>query len=350
MLEQRVDEMFNEAMDKVRQGDLEGAASLLTIATTAIPRPEIYVELCKIHMKKRSYDLVERYAKLGLEKCNHNVPKPHLVSELENFAKSSSTAAVETRKRIEHFLKKSDSEAMFKLCGLEPGLGLKLNQQSARISLKPGRQKIGESRIGGSPDVPAEFEWPKNSTGEYFHFLCQINLQQLNRFKFAKVLAELGGILAFFYDPECLDEAKVIHFESKKLKSASTPSQLKLTKDAALNIRVASFVEQATFPSVEQAQMSGSEVFDSFSEDQIAAYSDFYDIWHGCENQHRMFGYAQPTGNSDHTEDTETVLLLQLDSDGEHLNWGDNGRITFRIKEEALAAADFSKTKIVLLD
>lgn len=53
---------------------------------------------------------------------------------------------------------------------------------------------IGASRLGGAPDLPADFEWPTN-LGRPLTFLAQINLTEIN----AKKLPASGWLL-FFLD------------------------------------------------------------------------------------------------------------------------------------------------------
>ncbi|MEL6606417.1 MAG: DUF1963 domain-containing protein, partial [Cyanobacteria bacterium J06614_10] len=40
-----------------------------------------------------------------------------------------------------------------------------------------GKGDIGQSRIGGTPDLPSGISWPKSSySGHYLCFILQINL------------------------------------------------------------------------------------------------------------------------------------------------------------------------------
>ena len=41
---------------------------------------------------------------------------------------------------------------------------------------------LGESRFGGTPDLPAEMVWPRNEDGETLTFLAQINLSEIPAF------------------------------------------------------------------------------------------------------------------------------------------------------------------------
>ncbi|PED06970.1 YwqG family protein [Bacillus pseudomycoides] len=61
---------------------------------------------------------------------------------------------------------------------------------------KENYEKIGNSRIGGYPDLPSSIEWPCDEDGEYWTFIAQINLAELPR----QVVNELPqeGILYFF--------------------------------------------------------------------------------------------------------------------------------------------------------
>jgi uncharacterized protein YwqG len=85
------------------------------------------------------------------------------------------------------------------------------------------------SHLGGVPDVPDGWQWPRSVDG-YLRFLAQVNLQDLARFHGAELLPR-SGLLSFFYGPELFDAAnasdfdvaRVYHFASDSLKTATVP-------------------------------------------------------------------------------------------------------------------------------
>ncbi|KAG2388517.1 hypothetical protein C9374_000681 [Naegleria lovaniensis] len=64
---------------------------------------------------------------------------------------------------------------------------------------------IGESKIGGYPDLPRHFEWPKDSHGKEWPFICQLNVQQLEYLDLTNRVIPKGGGMLYFFTP--FDEA-----------------------------------------------------------------------------------------------------------------------------------------------
>jgi uncharacterized protein YwqG len=58
---------------------------------------------------------------------------------------------------------------------------------------------IGKTRVGGAPDLPLGFEWPRWK-GRPLSFLAQIELEALAGFTGTEILPS-DGLLSFFYDP-----------------------------------------------------------------------------------------------------------------------------------------------------
>lgn len=58
---------------------------------------------------------------------------------------------------------------------------------------------VGASKLGGHPDLPAEFEWPRQEEGECLLFLLQLNLAELAPYDLDGMLPR-EGMLYFFYD------------------------------------------------------------------------------------------------------------------------------------------------------
>ncbi|KAG2393164.1 hypothetical protein C9374_009741 [Naegleria lovaniensis] len=99
------------------------------------------------------------------------------------------------------------------------------------FSLKNGDEymAIGESKIGGCPDFPRNFEWPK-SNGKEWRFVAQVNLQQLEYFDLTnRVVPKGGGMLYFFAPSEAShggsywgvrksDPQPITHFSAQQIK------------------------------------------------------------------------------------------------------------------------------------
>ncbi|EMY12177.1 PF09234 domain protein [Leptospira weilii str. Ecochallenge] len=55
-----------------------------------------------------------------------------------------------------------------------------------------GERKLGQSKLGGPPDLPASLSYPKDENGNDIPFLCQLNLGEFDN----EIASE--GILYFF--------------------------------------------------------------------------------------------------------------------------------------------------------
>ncbi|CEI32512.1 YwqG family protein [Propionibacterium freudenreichii] len=106
---------------------------------------------------------------------------------------------------------------------------------------EPG--EAGQSRLGGRPDVPRDFEWPRfqdkdddsADANRPLTFLAQVNLADATRYD-TEGLLPTAGVLSFFYemetqewgfDPRDKGSARVFFFEDPAtLRPASVPDDL----------------------------------------------------------------------------------------------------------------------------
>ncbi len=91
--------------------------------------------------------------------------------------------------------------ALFRKHDLEPAADLIRPLARECISLRLGDPTpdapVGASRIGGSPDVPADFVWPRERNGDPLPFIAQVNLADVPRVTDHPLPA--SGLLALFY-------------------------------------------------------------------------------------------------------------------------------------------------------
>ncbi|MBW2960548.1 DUF1963 domain-containing protein [Mesonia sp. JHPTF-M18] len=59
-------------------------------------------------------------------------------------------------------------------------------------------ENFGASKLGGDPEVPADFEWPKHEFGDY-RFIAQFNLSEIT---FPSALPKTGMLSIFVADDE----------------------------------------------------------------------------------------------------------------------------------------------------
>lgn len=99
--------------------------------------------------------------------------------------------------------------------------------------------RVGNTRFGGIPDLPEGMKWPiatKQDSREEpslknrcLHFICQINLEDIAKFKDIPVKLPQKGILYLFGDPMEMIDSKVIFFSgnTKKLKKYQVSDSMK---------------------------------------------------------------------------------------------------------------------------
>lgn len=73
--------------------------------------------------------------------------------------------------------------------------GMQMYPQRTKLDALPS----GASHLGGQPDVPAGFEWPRTPTGHPLSFLAQIHLPDVRPADPEELLPSIGW-LCFFYD------------------------------------------------------------------------------------------------------------------------------------------------------
>ena len=242
------------------------------------------------------------------------------------------------------------------------------------FDIVPAEEKdftLGESKIGGKPNLPHGIEWFKDNKGNYLDFLAQINMEEVAPYDIEKLLPT-KGMLYFFYDEEQeswgresedKDKFKVFFFDDdlKQLVVREHPNKLKVN------------------PYFKQCKLSFKK-FLSFPEDLLEnldldlksdSLFEFYDTLHrNYGEQHpdltKLVGYPNVIQNPMEEEcvkalddyDTfssidrklrdinqnpyEWTLLFQLNSiDEAEMMWGDCGNLYFWIKMQDLKAKKF---------
>jgi len=230
---------------------------------------------------------------------------------------------------------------------------------------------MGDSKIGGQPDLPKGYKWP-SSKGVYHSFLAQINLKQLPDSELSGLLPK-EGILYFFYDSsmsrwikedETIETHEVIYTASTTdLQTLKYPK--KLGEEYRYSESKVNITEMDSYPPYDH------DVFYemNLSDQAFDEYYDFLDSVNPEPSIHKMFGYADNIQgdmrlscvldelglewsdyrelNKDEKEKLYTMqddwlLLYQQDSTDEMM-FGDDGMVYYWIKEEDLRDRRFDK-------
>lgn len=222
---------------------------------------------------------------------------------------------------------------------------LGIARPSVEILTAKARVAKGCSKFGGSPDLPADFQWPQHKLGPY-RFIGQINFADIPTGRHG---LPNGGLLSFFYAHDENGESfwgdpnyvRAYRFDkSDALKPVEPPAAVRLGSTAVLKFQLGVDVPPRPWPSNESAAKKWP-----ISEDQEDAYWDLRCKLHPSGRY--LLGYPFNTTLAyDPTPGPKWRSLLTLNSD-DKLEWcwhDDDWLVTF-IEERRLRAGDFSRIK-----
>jgi uncharacterized protein YwqG len=237
---------------------------------------------------------------------------------------------------------------------------------------------IGSSKLGGLPDLPPTFTYPKYHNG-YLTFLAQFNLEEIKPFDEDNLLPE-KGILYFFYDveeqpwgfekedKECF---KVLYFEGDHSILSRTPYPEETEDYYPLNSfqvefnHLLSFSEEPVGLDLDEDE---SENYLEFRDESMHVEDDdgdeeetipiHYLLGHPFNIQNDVFEEIVYYGHEEKyewdsekvgSESKKMVLLFQMDTDDDlEVMWGDSGIIYFCIDHDDLKNKRFERTKFIL--
>ena len=262
------------------------------------------------------------------------------------------------------------------------------------ISHHPSQKKlpVGASKFYGTPDLPADFDWPYYKGTDFedvtknrpLAFLAQINLGEAAPCDRTGLLPKTG-VLSFFYETVSMEwgfelksegYARVYYFpETEGLVPTQIPEE---TKEWSVGEQALTFADAVSLlSSFAYSRSCGKEVdWDTYNE----LRAEFgYDAAAHEDNPMKMLGYADEIQNEmepecelysrgidgdmqeELSEEEEAelvrnaadrwVLLFQMGTveDGEtELMYGDCGLIYFWIRKEDLAARNFHHVRLIL--
>ncbi|GLC90316.1 YwqG family protein [Lysinibacillus piscis] len=217
-----------------------------------------------------------------------------------------------------------------------------------------------ESKFAGDPYFPLTMDYPTTSEGQPLKLLAQINFADVPR-HVSNFPTE--GILQFYIDADDIlgmdfdngqnqDGFRIIFHEH------IIEDETQLQKDFTF---VTAGREDIYFPVEKEMALSFETTYEPLTIDDFRSrelYADileelegndaledaFYDTFSGTG--HKIGGYPfftqeDPRAYGNYTD--STVLLLQIDSIGNDIMWGDVGVGNFFITEDELKRKDFSK-------
>lgn len=292
---------------------------------------------------------------------------------------------------------------------------LGLARNAVRITCESADESeigVGQSKIGGMPDLPAGVAWPEWVPPVYprqpgffarlfgktqpiepepaepqpLGFVAQFNLAEVASFDLEKRLPD-SGMLYFFYDakeqPWGYDPAqrggwRVIYYpgDTSSLVRAEAPAEL--DKKSVFKACRPVFSTKQMMPNWESALVEAAGITDRqvFSYNDAAAEAEGETDEFADECGTKLLGYPDQVQNPDMMAEAQFAsngllpgpeatndpraqelrkgilqwrLLFQLDSeDAAGMHWVDAGSLFFWIREEDLARRDFENVWLVL--
>jgi uncharacterized protein YwqG len=270
---------------------------------------------------------------------------------------------------------------------LEPTIGIK----SRRTSLD--QIPLGASRLGGIPDVPTDFQWPKYR-GRALDLLAQIDLSDIAPFDVAERLPPRGWLYFFYdieeqtwgFDPEDRGSGSVLWIDDDGRPLIRTlPVKSRLQGDVVAEPSAIEFDMHYSLPNADDERIESAGIRPPMAADSCSKWYDVYDqlreevsrISGKPELYHHLLGHPQIVQNPMRVEcqlvtnglncgsstgyhdpraaalrpgAADWMLLLQIDTDweGPGWQWGDSGRLYFWIREAELRAKAFENVWVIL--
>lgn len=233
---------------------------------------------------------------------------------------------------------------------------------------------IGESKLGGNPDLPQDVEWPYWKE-KPLAFIMQLNLGDFEQFE-EELIPSHSGRLYFFYDASVKEDWGT-RFPKKKgawkvIYDNIPPSNLKRTYNPISDRRFTfpscsiKLHRDISLPSDPHQFLSNYSVLDEVSFSW--QYGQFHSLYfykylekyvklHNLRHlgmptnwnilQHYLLGYIAPMESSDPWLGWQQLLHLSSDN-VLRWNWEGRGGINFIIKKEDLENNRFEEVKAVL--
>lgn len=235
---------------------------------------------------------------------------------------------------------------------------------------------IGETKLGGHPDLPLGFEWPSYG-GAPQSFIAQVNLAETGAHDLDAVLPQTG-LLSFFYDSAQSvwgfdpkqDGAWAVHYTPDTAQLVRREPPCDLPPEGLFDARRLRPSSELTYAPWEFSEIGALNL----TRDQLFALPDVSEA--DERTIHRLLGHPDPIqgdmqlecqlvahglycGDSSGYNDPRRAelapgavqwrLLLQVDSDdGVGMMWGDVGRIYYWMHEDDLAARNWANARLVL--
>ena len=230
---------------------------------------------------------------------------------------------------------------------------------------------IGQSKLGGRPDLPSNIEWPKQKNGKHLVFLAQINFEELDQ---RELDLPDKGMLYFFCEEaqEFYGDSKdnqedfrtIFIEEAADLERIETPNTFTILRNGRYKACALEFSNSYSLPNWEHSLVDEMITFQEHQAYVDISSSGQYisklfghsinvqgPMEYQCEMVDRGLSWSDVTEAEEGSIETASEkwkLLFQLDSEDEaKMMWGDVGRLYFWIKEDDLKNRQYDKTWMI---
>ena len=215
---------------------------------------------------------------------------------------------------------------------------------------------IGQTKIGGQPDLPAHWPWPTHPSGQPLAFLGQVNLSEVAAVETLEDLPQ-SGVLYFFSvygwqdeddsdpqlpnDPTQVGWTQILFLSESDvpLQRRERPSDVNGFKGARVELIPTIALPDAQEPVMASLRWSEAEI-EVFDQKLVYSFKAVRDYGLGHPANHLLLGFADYVQEFvDVVADQHLQLLFQIASDDNTwMCWGDGGYIYFWIEPGATSA------------
>jgi uncharacterized protein YwqG len=229
-----------------------------------------------------------------------------------------------------------------------------------RIEATPSESLfLFDSKFGGHPYWPANKPYPVDGNGKYMYLLAQLNFAQIpplegypekGLLQFYLADDDLYGL--DFNQPTAQTNFRVVYFENTDAPALENfhfletqVQECALPVETSMQLRFTTDTDYYSFSDVRFPQDRFDELVPEEPpvKGQRSLYNEVEDVFDATG--HKIGGYAYFTQDDPRNNEAykDYILLLQIDSQGNEICWGDFGVGNFFIHPNDLKRKDFSK-------
>jgi uncharacterized protein YwqG len=215
------------------------------------------------------------------------------------------------------------------------------------------------SKFGGGFLLPEHIPYPTDSRGERMFPLAQLNFAEIPRLEgfpekgWLQFYTSTNDIFGLDFEaPASQKDFRVLYFEEvdeNRLHINTKPTEEMYEHSPIIMQHALTFSLQDDYMGMADIRFEkqfGKDVdsfIEEFGEQSGDVYNELAETFSG--QGHKIGGYAFFTQSDPryiHQQFKDHILLLQIDSIGDHIMWGDSGVANFFIHPDKLRAKDFS--------